>query len=94
MGLLEMLFSHPGFFCVIAESGRRVVGSNCLDERSTIPGVGPVTIAPEVQDRGIGRILMQAVIDRVPGADCGSGWFWRARHPGSHTQFGTVPLVP
>ena len=48
------------------------MGSNCMDERSVIAGVGPITIAPEVQDRGIGRVLMQAIIDRarergVPG---------------------------
>ena len=65
VGLLGMLFSHPGFYCVIAESDGRIVGSNCLDERSAIPGVGPVTVAPEVQNRSIGRILMQAVIDRA-----------------------------
>jgi predicted N-acetyltransferase YhbS len=65
VGLLGMLFSHPDFYCVVAESGGRIVGSNCLDERSAIPGVGPVTVAPEVQNQSIGRILMQAVIDRA-----------------------------
>ena len=65
VGLLGMLFSHPGFYCVVAESEGHIVGSNCLDERSAIPGVGPITVAPEVQNRSIGRILMQAVIDRA-----------------------------
>ncbi len=65
VGLLGMLFSHPGFYCVVAESAGRIVGSNCLDERSAIPGVGPVTVAPGVQNRSVGRILMQAVIDRA-----------------------------
>ena len=65
VGVLGMLFSHPGFYCVVAESEGRIVGSNCLDERSAIPGVGPVTVAPDVQNRSIGRILMQAVIDRA-----------------------------
>ena len=37
-GLLTMMFSHPGFYCVVAESGGRIVGSNCLDERSPIAG--------------------------------------------------------
>jgi len=64
-GLLGMLFSHPGFYCVVAEFEGRIVGSNCLDERSAIPGVGPITVSPEVQDRSIGRILMQAVMDRA-----------------------------
>jgi GNAT superfamily N-acetyltransferase len=65
VGLLGMLFSHPGFYCVVAEVEGRIVGSNCLDECSAIPGVGPVTVAPEVQNRSVGRILMQDVIDRA-----------------------------
>jgi GNAT superfamily N-acetyltransferase len=65
VGLLRMLFSHPGFYCVVAESEGRIVGSNCLDERSAIPGVGPITVAPDVQNLSIGRTLMQAVMDRA-----------------------------
>jgi len=41
-----------------------VIGSNCLDERSSISGIGPITIDPSVQNGGAGRALMQAVIDR------------------------------
>ena len=66
--VLSMMFSHPGFYCVVAETGGRVAGSNCLDERSTIAGIGPITIDPQVQNRGIGRKLMQAVLDRTPRA--------------------------
>lgn len=65
VGLLGMLFSHPGFYCVVAEMEGRLVGSNCLDERSAIAGIGPITIAPDVQNRGIGRMLMQAIIARA-----------------------------
>ena len=65
IGLLKMMFSHPGFHCVVAESQGRIIGSNCLDERSTIAGVGPITIDPGVQNRGAGRKLMQAVMDRA-----------------------------
>jgi GNAT superfamily N-acetyltransferase len=63
-GLLSTMFSHPGFYCVVAEAGGRIVGSNCLDERSIIAGVGPITIDPDGQNRGAGRKLMQAVLDR------------------------------
>ena len=65
VGVLTMMFSHPGFYCVTAESGGRVIGSNCLDERAVIAGVGPITIDPEIQNRGVGRKLMQAVLDRA-----------------------------
>jgi GNAT superfamily N-acetyltransferase len=64
-GLLSMMFSHPGFYCVVAEAGGRIVGSNCLDERSIIAGVGPITVDPDGQNRGAGRKLMQAVLDRA-----------------------------
>ena len=65
IGLLGMLFSHPSFYCVVAEMDGRIVGSNCLDERSVIAGVGPVTVEPNVQNRSIGRRLMESVIDRA-----------------------------
>jgi len=64
-GLLSMLFSSPGFYCVVAESAGRIVGSNCLDQRSMIAGIGPITIDPGAQNLGIGRKLMQAVMDRA-----------------------------
>lgn len=63
-GLLSMLFSAPPFYCVVAEVEGRIVGSNCLDERSVIHGIGPITIDPAVQNRGVGRKLMQAVMQR------------------------------
>lgn len=65
VGLLAMLFSHSGFYCVVAESEGRVVGSNCLDERGIIAGIGPVTVDVEDQNRTFGRVLMQAVMDRA-----------------------------
>lgn len=64
IGVLSALFSTPGFYCVVAEIGGRIVGSNCLDERAVIHGVGPITIDPSAQNRGVGRKLMQAVLDR------------------------------
>jgi predicted N-acetyltransferase YhbS len=64
-GLLGMLFSHPGFYGVVAEAGGRIVGSNCLDERCAIAGVGPITVDPALQNGAIGRSLMQAVLDRA-----------------------------
>ena len=63
-GVLSMMFTHPGFYCVVAESGGQILGSNCLDERSAIAGVGPITIDPEVQNKGVGRALMEAVLAR------------------------------
>jgi ligand-binding SRPBCC domain-containing protein/GNAT superfamily N-acetyltransferase len=58
--------AHPGYHVIVAELGGRIVGSHVLDERSTIIGLGPITIDPAVQNRTIGRQLMQAALQRVP----------------------------
>jgi GNAT superfamily N-acetyltransferase len=65
VGVLSMMFSNPDFYCVVADYAGRIVGSNCLDERSTIAGVGPITVDPSAQNLGVGRKLMQAVMDRA-----------------------------
>jgi GNAT superfamily N-acetyltransferase len=65
IGLLTMLLGHPGFYAVVAELDGRVVGSNFLDERSPVVGVGPITVSPDVQDRAIGRTLMEDVLRRA-----------------------------
>ena len=64
IGLLSMMFSHPSFFCVVAERGGKIVGSNCLDERTPIAGVGPITVDSTTQNRTVGRQLMEAVMTR------------------------------
>jgi GNAT acetyltransferase-like protein len=63
--LLSMMLAHPQFYSVVAELDGRVVGSNFVDERSCIYGVGPITVDPVVQDRGIGKQLMEDVIGRA-----------------------------
>jgi len=64
-GLVSMLLSHPGFYSVVAEMDGIIAGSNFLDERAQIAGVGPITVNPEVQNKQIGRKLMIDVIDRA-----------------------------
>jgi predicted N-acetyltransferase YhbS len=63
--LMTMLLTHPHFFSVVAELDGKIVGSNFLDERSAIAGVGPITVEPTIQNRGLGRRLMEAVLDRA-----------------------------
>lgn len=64
-GLLGMLLAHPRFYSVVAERDGRVVGSNFLDRRSAVMGVGPITVEPGAQNGGVGGRLMQDVIDRA-----------------------------
>ncbi len=57
-------FSTPAFYVVVAELDGRIVGSNILDERDSVAGVGPLTIDPSVQDNKVGRRLMEDVLRR------------------------------
>lgn len=65
--LTGTFIAHPRIWGIVAEADGRIVGSNFLDERGPIAGVGPITVDPQVQGRGVGRALMEAVIAR--GAD-------------------------
>ena len=60
--------NHPSIYGVVAESEGKIIGSNFLDERDPIRGLGPVTVDRRVQVRGTGRRLMEAVLQRGRGA--------------------------
>ena len=66
--LTEAFIAHPSIWGVVAERDGRIVGSNFVDERGPIRGVGPITVDPGVQETGVGRRLMQAALDRSAGA--------------------------
>ena len=62
--LLSPLLSHPGFYMSYANS----TAASRLQlprRRSRISGIGPISVDPTVQESGIGRRLMQDVLDRV-----------------------------
>jgi GNAT superfamily N-acetyltransferase len=63
-GAIGSLIAHPSVFGVAAEADGRLIGSNFLDERNRISGVGPITVDPAVQNDGAGRALMDAVLQR------------------------------
>jgi predicted N-acetyltransferase YhbS len=64
-GLLSGLMRHDRFFDLVAESDGRIAGSNFLDERNSIAGIGPITIDPDAQNSRAGHALMQAVLERA-----------------------------
>jgi len=58
--------SNPGFYGVVAESqSGRILGSNFMDERGRMFGLGPITVDPESQDGSVGRELMEHMIHRT-----------------------------
>jgi predicted N-acetyltransferase YhbS len=71
-GVIKTLLGHAGFYSVVAECDGKVVGSNFLDERGPIAGIGPITVDPASQNQSIGGRLMRDVVERcerrgVPG---------------------------
>ncbi len=72
VAFLSSLLPHANFYGVVAELDGRVVGSNFLDERAVIAGIGPITVDPNVQNRAVGRALMEDVLHRAAAQ----------RHPG------------
>ena len=64
-GPIRWLINHPGIYGVVAEGDGRILGSNFLDERSSISAIGPISVDPATQDHQVGRALMAAVLDRA-----------------------------
>lgn len=63
-GFARAFVTHPSIYGVAAELDGKFVGSNFLDERDPVRGVGPITVDPAMQNKSIGRKLMKAVIER------------------------------
>lgn len=65
VNIISRMLVSPGFYSVVAEIEGKVVGSNFLDERGPVVGIGPISIDPQLQNLGIGRQLMLNVVDRA-----------------------------
>lgn len=62
---LTRLLDNPGFYGVVAEVDGQIAGSNFLDERGSVAGLGPISVDPAEQNSGVGRLLMQHMLDRA-----------------------------
>jgi GNAT superfamily N-acetyltransferase len=96
VAVLASMLRRPGFHVVVAEQQGEIVGSNCLDLRSEIAGVGPITVDPEAQNSGIGRLLMRHVIDYAadrPGIRLVQAAF-HCRSLSLYTKLGFDPVEP
>lgn len=64
-GLLEGLVRSPAYFGVAAVLDGRIVGSNFMATPDPVAAIGPITVDPTCQARGVGRALMQAAMDHA-----------------------------
>jgi predicted N-acetyltransferase YhbS len=92
IGIAQRLIESPSVFAVVAERDGAVVGSNFLDERDPIKGVGPISVDPADQGGGAGRRLMEAVLDRGRGA-AGVRLLQDAHNPASLSLYGSLGFV-
>jgi GNAT superfamily N-acetyltransferase len=63
--IVRGLIAHPEIWGVAAWCDGRVVGSSFLDERGPVRAVGPVSVDPSSQARGVGRRLTEALLERA-----------------------------
>src|ERR1700687_4896182 len=63
--VVATMISKPGYYGIVAELDGRIAGSNFMDERSLIAGIGPISVDPEVQNHAVGRQMMNHMLDRV-----------------------------
>lgn len=66
--VIGSLAAHPGYFGFVAERDGVIIGSNFVDRRDTVAGIGPITVDPAAQGSGAGRLLMQATINQARDA--------------------------
>ena len=64
---VDTMLANGGIHGLVAEQSGEVLGSAFVDERGAIAGVGPLTVDPALQDHGVGRALLEAVLRRERG---------------------------
>jgi len=65
---IKIMADHPSVFGVVGEVDGSVVGFNFLSEMDPVRAVGPLVVDPNTQGQGVGRLLMNAVMDRAGGS--------------------------
>ena len=63
--LIGLLVSRQDFFGVAARVEGKLAGSNFISFTDAVGGVGPITVDPAFDGRGIGRALMRGVLDHA-----------------------------
>lgn len=59
------VINRPDYTGIAAIENGRLIGSNFLLHADEVCGVGPITVDPGIQSRGVGRTLMQWAIDEA-----------------------------
>ncbi|MGH7863651.1 MAG: GNAT family N-acetyltransferase [Candidatus Binataceae bacterium] len=65
IGVVTALLCTKGAYSVVAEEGGKILGSNFMDERNSIAGIGPITVDPAAQNRDVGKTMMLDALQRA-----------------------------
>jgi predicted N-acetyltransferase YhbS len=63
--VIGSMIGARGIHGVVADEGGRILGSNFVHASDAVAGIGPITVDPEQQNKGVGAALMKAVLDRA-----------------------------
>lgn len=63
-----IFLNHPKSYGVAAEIEGKLIGVGFLSERNEVRGIGPVVVDPAMQARGVGRLVLKALMDRAAEA--------------------------
>lgn len=61
--IISLLANRPDYTGIVAMLEGQIMGSNFLLHADEVAGLGPITVDPAVQSRGVGRSLMAWAID-------------------------------
>jgi ribosomal protein S18 acetylase RimI-like enzyme len=62
-GAAASMTSRPDMYGIVAIENRTVIGHNFVQLSDAVAGIGPIAIDPSHQSRGLGRRMMEHVID-------------------------------
>lgn len=62
-GLAYGYARHDPEGCLIATENGKIIGSGFIHLRGETASIGPVSVSPEHQSRGVGRIIMEALME-------------------------------
>jgi GNAT superfamily N-acetyltransferase len=68
IGRVRSMLNAPASFGVVAEAEDKIAGFAFLTERDPVRAIGPIVIDPNIQSRGIGRRLMETLLERAQDA--------------------------
>ena len=63
MSAAKGLVTRPDLYGVAAVEGKTVIGFNFVQLTDTVAGIGPICVDCNRQSKGLGRVLMQHIID-------------------------------